>query len=213
MIRDRIGDSLISTGETVKSGGMLAALGRIYWLMACAGAIVIGVTLPTLLVCWNASTPLTSLILDGGGPISPSIAQVMEDFILVEIIATVGCGPGALCLGLLLYGRLSRRAKEQQTEASALIKRGLFFGMGLAYLNLPGYLAIIFMPSQDHPDIKFAKIMLLFAVSGASCGVWIAWQAYRSAHEGERFLPRFTLSTLMGLVFGWGLLMAVFAPR
>jgi len=57
------------------------------------------------------------------------------------------------------------------------------------------------------------RIALLFVVTGATCGAWIAWQAYRERHPERGFFPRFSLRTLIVGAFSWGLLLAVYMPQ
>lgn len=92
----------------------------------------------------------------------------------------------------------------------AAIHFGMWAGALLAFANLPGYFVAGILKQQPWWGLKMA---LLFAVAGASSGMWIAWQAYRAVHPEKRFWPQYSLATLLIVVIAWGALMGVFAPQ
>ncbi|MCY3018237.1 MAG: hypothetical protein NTW87_04290 [Planctomycetota bacterium] len=200
-------------GQGLRDKGFGDLRGRQYWLGACAGAVVIGVTLPTLLVCFHAGRQGVFWALTHGpqDPVEPPPwSDVAGGWVALQAIATVACGPGAVVLALLLY-RFCKGVALWPTAPPLqhVVRYGMALGAVMAFLNFPGYLVGLVLDGQRYPT---AKVALLFVVAGASAGMWIAWQAYRAAHPKERFWPRYSLATLLLVVFAWGLLLMVFAP-
>lgn len=150
--------------------------------------------------------------LKGADPHKPFIFpdippdQILFQFATLCAVATFLCGPGAAVLAFLVFGYLKRFQLRNRVEPARLIWRGMGVGMAVSILNLPGFLAGLVLHS-------FSLTFLLFAVAGANCGAWIAWQAYRATEPAARFFPRFTLATLLALVFGWGVILALFMPQ
>ncbi len=193
---------------------------------ALLGAILIGVSVPTVLVCWNSGSSGPELMpwhhhkpawkaakAHPGRPVPHeefSIGKLIGSWIWLQVVATIGCGPGALILGQVVYARVLGSASNAEATLRRNIVNGIFGGALLAFFNLPGYYAPLVMVDDDY---RLEKLLLLFAVAGASSGAWIAWQAWRAVHPEENFWPRFSLGTLMIAVFAWGALLAVFAPK
>jgi hypothetical protein len=208
--------TLIAFGRSMKEARAGDVLRRQCWLWALIGAVVLGVTLPTILVCWTGGRegPWAFDFGPGAPPAPPANADIdwsrlIMDWIGTQVVATIGCGPGAIVLGLWLFAGGKMRATHDTATLHSTVKYGIITGCVLAFLNLPGYLANVLIREG-----ALYKVPLLFAVAGASSGAWIAWQAWRAVHPEERnFWPRFSLGTLMVFVIGWGALMAVFAPK
>jgi hypothetical protein len=184
------------------------------------GAVALGVTLPTLLVCWNCGRlGVTRFTDDYGVPYEPTCSQILDRCVGLEVIATVACGPGALILTAFLYANLKRGAGEAETRLREVVERGMFLGACLAFLNLPAYGCVALLPETSRllPEtsrfLLGLKVMALFAVAGASAGAWIGWQAWRATHTKEPFWPRYSLLTLIVVVVAWGALMGLFAPK
>jgi hypothetical protein len=178
-----------------------------YWLMSCVGAIVIGVTLPVLLVCWNCwrTGPLLPMDDDFASAGGPPLIVVLDRSAGLLFIATFCCGPGAVLLAVILHNVLSAMKGGEPHE---IMRKGALLGAVLAFLNVPGFMAGALL----HGDYVGFRLACLFLVSGATCGAWIAWQAYRSNNAAPLF-PRYSLRTLLVIVFLWGLLLAIFAPQ
>ena len=209
-LNENIGDSLISLGQNVKAARTRGIIERQCWLWALIGAVVIGVTLPTILVCWNCGQrgPLNGL---SEVPwLNRPWQDVAADWVGLQVVATIFCGPGAVILGLLLYSSCKKRCVSESKTLRETIVYGMWVGGLAAFLNFPGYFSGGLI--RGNGRVLFL-VPLLFAVAGASCGAWIGWQAWRALHPEERFWPRFSLGTLMIAVFAWGLLLAVFAPK
>lgn len=187
------------------------------WRCACwaaLGALVIGVTLPTVLVWWNCGgLPLRRMQKDPPtqtGNVQTWI-EVSEDLAILELIATFFCGPGAVILSLVVFALTRRVTRNESSTLQTVILYGMGVGAGLAFSNVPGYFAGEFMHGET--STVGLKLGLLFLVAGASSGAWIAWQAYRAEHAEARFWPRFSLRTLTLAVIAWGALLGVFAPK
>jgi thioredoxin 1 len=184
-------------------------LTRRYWLMACLGALVIGVTLPVLLVSWHTwprgpFAEFNANLNENTGPVPAlSFGEFAHDCVGLQITATIFCGPGAMILALLMYLYL-RNSFPADAEARRM-KVGIALGATLAFFNFPGYLAGALFHS-------WLRLIALFIVAGATSGSWIAWQAHRARNDQAGILPRYTLKTLLVIVVVWGGLMAVFAP-
>lgn len=183
------------------------ALLRQYWLFSIVGAVIIGVTLPTLLILWHTKF-LT--VTGRGTPPALAFPHVLVISLALEAAATAFCGPGAVFLGLLLYAGLSGGPKNPPLPARKSIKQGAIWGAGIAFLNLPGYLVLVVLDMNT--PMGWLQLVLLFVVSGASCGMWIGWQAFRSDHPDASVFPQYSLKALMALVISWGVLLAVFNP-
>ncbi|MCZ7645465.1 MAG: hypothetical protein M5U26_09305 [Planctomycetota bacterium] len=186
-----------------------------YALSALLGALLLGVLLPCVLTYWH----------QGQGSIWKHVSMDDTDLELTDgnwypvellglaAIALVGCGPGALVLTAMLLGIL-RKSQDAEHEAKRRTDReflsvGAVWGACLAFGNFPGYLVGIFLD----PDVwVFPRVVVLFAVTGASCGFWIAWQVFREAHPDRGILPPFGLGRLVLLVLGWGALLWLFQP-
>jgi hypothetical protein len=80
----------------------------------------------------------------------------------------------------------------------------MVLGVACAFLNLPGYAAGMY--------VGLPRLLALFVVAGATCGLWIAWQAYRNIHPEAGCFPQYRLSTLLMLVIAWGVVLALFTP-
>ena len=118
--------------------------------------------------------------------------------------------------------------RRQATQVKAL-GWGSLIGAGFSFLNLPvyfcaGYVAIIEMGMHrmdrvvmgflgQEPLEYFSRAFVLFTFTGATCGAWVGWQAYKERHPKCGFFPRFSLRTLVLLAMGWGMLLALFMPE
>ena len=100
-------------------------------------------------------------------------------------------------------------AIEKDDEAPAM-RKGALIGCLLGFTNVPGYFANILLAPTPNPGLRLVS---LFAVTGATCGAWLGWQAYRHRHGRKAWFPRFNLSTQIFLVMGWGVLLALFMPE
>ena len=118
------------------------------------------------------------------------------------------CGPGAVILAGILMAIQRKAALRLEDAEGNFIWKGTWFGAGMAYLNFPGYLSIFFFERE----FAVFRTGMLFFVTGATCGAWIAWQAYKERHPERGFLPGFSLRTLVLFSFGWGGLLWLFRP-
>ncbi len=179
-----------------------------YWLWALAGAVFIGVTLPCLLVVLHR---LPFGVLENSPAQNPSAKEVLVQALILQIFATLFCGPGALVLAGILYAILKSYWRSKKPSLHAFMCIGMILGAVSAFANFPGYICIELLRHGD--PLRGVRVTLLFAVTGATCGSWIAWQAYRSYEPGVSLLPRYSLKTLLGVVLAWGALLAFFTPR
>lgn len=185
------------------------------WAWALVGSIVIGVTLPTLLVCMNCGRRGVFPGLPGDGsegpPVPPSWEKLIIDWTGLQAAALMFCGPGAAILAWWLFLAAEKASHpDEGASAQKIIKREMIFGAIAAFVNLPGLGAGLILP---YDRLVWVRLPLLFIVAGASSGAWIGWQAWRSAHPEERLIPRFSLGTLLLVLVAWGALLAVFAPK
>lgn len=175
----------------------VAPIGCLYYIWAALGSILIAVTLPVLLVALRVCIhPQRS----GEDAVAMLLAMVAGAAFL--------CSPLTIILSSVLLMMLAQ-SKEVRTMKQT-IQAGAIRGVGMAFLNLPGYFSAAFMIRDD--SFAVLRMILLFIVAGSSCGVWIGWQAWRVRNPGERFFPRFTLQTLLLFVFLWGGVMLAFQP-
>ncbi|MEI6233975.1 MAG: hypothetical protein WCT04_13040 [Planctomycetota bacterium] len=168
-------------------------------IKAALGSIFIGVTLPSILVCLH----LYEIKLGG-----PPHEIMQEEFVILLVAGTIFCGPGASVLSSILLLILERRSLVWTLQQT--MWGGVLGGIAMAFLNVPGYMVGFIL--EDDPYV-YSRVTLLFAVAGSTCGLWIAWVAWRSQHPGERFLPRFSLRTLIVVVLLWGAVMLAFQPK
>lgn len=190
---------------------------RRYAGTAVCGALLLGVLVPCLLTFWNmghgsgsgfAVGNLSSQTEDGG--------WYIKDLIWLISVAGIGCGPGALVLsGILIVFfrylmRLDRQASQLWKADRHYLIAGCLAGATAAFANFPGYLVGELLNSED--DLRSLRVLTLFAVTGATCGTWIAWQVYREFHPGLGLFPRISLAGLIALVLGWGALLFLFQP-
>lgn len=191
------------------SATSLARFGpHLAWAML--GILVVGITVPCVLTWLHNHGGLFPLFPDSDSiPISHSWSAT--DLLLLEVIALIGCGPGALILTLLLFHLLRRSGQlENETERGVMLQ-GAMLGALLAFFNFPGYLSSEFYKGGDS-GVMLLRIGLLFAVTGATCGAWTAWQVYRAKHPERGLFPRFSLFTLVCAAMAWGVLLIVFMP-
>ena len=180
-----------------------------YRIAAVLGSIPIGVAVPTLLVFWHTRF-LTGGTLAGGTAQIRSIGEILMNGAGIEAMATIFCGPGALVLALILFAILDRYTPPTPGDAGGFMTRGMVLGAILAFANFPGYLVMALL-DMSVPD-EVVRLVLLFAVTGASCGSWIGWQVHRSRVENAPFFPQFSLKMLLGFVLAWGTVMAIMRP-
>ena len=167
------------------------------YIKAVVGSVFIGVTLPSILVIMRCihQPQYTHGLYSEIGPIGTFAA------------ALFGCGPGAVLLSCVLLSTLSNRKDELTLRET--FKAGAVSGIKFAFLNVPGYLVFTILVDDN---FAIVRVLMLFVVAGATCGMWIAWQAWSGWYAETRILPRFTLSTLMVFVFAWGAVMLLFQP-
>ncbi|MBI3829318.1 MAG: hypothetical protein HY291_07365 [Planctomycetes bacterium] len=176
-------------------------------LFAIAGALFLGVLVPTLLTAMHTVDQEPLRIPESQIPYV--FLRFLVKFLVLVICAAAGCGPGAALLaGYFLY-RLMKHPCTKEADERAAISHGAKLGALFAFFNLPGFLALVFL---YYEDFAFLRVLALFMITGATCGGWIGWQAYRAHHLERGFFPRFTLGTLVSLALGWGALLVLFGP-
>lgn len=170
-------------------------------LSAALGSVIVGVTLPVLMVCYHNAN--SNINIHGYMQVAIIIAYL-------EIAATIVCGPGAVLLSVLLLIYMSRR-RDQYADSHQLVTASMWRGAVISFLNFPGLLAMGLVGPEDSA-MPVVRIIAMFLVAGASSGAWVGWQVYRQSHPDTPLLPRYRLSTLLLLVIAWGALMGIFAP-
>ena len=176
---------------------------------AIGGVLVVGIFVPCLLTWLHAHGGLFPFL---DFPDSDVVRTPWNptDLALLQLVALVGCGPGALLLTMGLFAAARKSPRLAEPRENEIMRLGALSGALLSFANFPGYLSGVFYSSETY--LTILRIGLLFAVTGATCGAWIAWQAYRERHPERGFLPRFSLRTLIAGAFSWGLLLFVFMP-
>ena len=179
--------------------------------LIAAGSVFFGVTLPVLLCVLNCSGEsfednLGEKVSQSDG--ATNIVSIAKGIIGLEFTAILFCGPGAIILGLLLYSYLRLESKNMTEDA--LIHTSIWRGAFLAFANIPGFLAIVLLGPPE--GLALLRVGALYIVAGATSGMWVAWQVCRQNNPQCGFLPRYRLSTLMGIVIAWAALLAFFAP-
>jgi hypothetical protein len=160
-----------------------------YLVLTIMGSVFIGAVLPSMLVCmriWYIG--------------HHDIAEVM-------LLAILGCGPGAMALSFVLFFVFMANSPRWTLKRARVM--GAFWGAAASFTNIPGYLVISLMERDSSPILR---TFLLFLVTGATCGSWVAANAWLVHRPRDPFWPRFSLRTLMILMLAWGTLMAVFRP-
>jgi len=176
-------------------------------LWALLGAVVLGVVVPTLLTAMHTydAEPMNV----SASQVSGAFGRFVLKFLMLMVFAGLGCAPGAVLLALLLFYFLQKHPESKLEHERALIERGAKRGALAAFANLPGFLALVFLWQED---FAILRVLLLFLVTGTTCGAWIGWQAYRASHMDRSLFPRFTMGTLLALVMSWGVLLVLFGP-
>ncbi|MCW8132018.1 MAG: hypothetical protein KIS92_16850 [Planctomycetota bacterium] len=179
-------------------------------LPAMLGSVVIGAIVPCVLT-WVRLEGHSEVFHEWSRSfgVEPSEPWQFSHLAGMMGASALACGTFSLFLAIMLKRHLVNTCSEQ-TESKALERRSAKLGALVAFLNFPGYLALVLFPLQVR---SFFQVLLLFLVTGATCGLWIGWQAYRVYQPDLGFVPRFTLRTLMALVFAWGVLLALFSPQ
>jgi len=137
------------------------------------GSLLICVVVPTILFGLRDA----SEIARGDGAI-----------ILLIITVPIFVGPGLLILARVLLGTLRRKCDSgiKDEGLHRLLVNGAISGALLAFLNFPGYVGYLHLARDPHPILRLAVI---FIVTGALCGVWIAWQAFKERNPDRGFIP------------------------
>ena len=169
---------------------------------ALAGALVLALLIPSGLVGLRLSA---KVFAEG----SISRWELLS-------MAVGGTLPAALVLAPVLLWRLRKFPGMQEKDEGFALALGAARGGLLAYANLLAYPLLQSLAKSKHLERHdgwdIFRFLALFAVTGACCGSWIAWQAYRERHPQRGFLPRFSLRTLVILSLGWGGLLWLFRP-
>lgn len=205
-------EELEGFASALRSGRAIVWLWRFvlrqYWLWTVIGALVLGLGFPIILVLWNNGivNNLLAVLQD------PSLYYSL-DWERVDVMifgAVVLCGPIAMFLALAVYRDLYIQSRREDAKLGEVARRGVIAAVLLAFLNVPGYLVFLFLDANAVSI--FIKVPMLFIVAGASCGLWIAWQAWRETHKDAPFFPRYSLIWMLALMLCWAGLLAVFAP-
>lgn len=181
---------------------------------ALAGVMAIGVLVPSLLIwCRTGNIGITrfegSLSSSGNQPVK--LEWNLSDMGALTLGAAFMCGPGALVACVYGMGRLRlMRAIQHGSERVAMAKGGRL-GVFFAFLNLPAFFGAKFFRGED--EWWWLRFAALLAITGASCGAWVGWQAYKEWHTERGMFPAFTLQTLLVLVILYGFLVGLYFPR
>jgi len=181
------------------------------WGVGMFGALMLGVGLPVLLV--NISYGMHSLY-GGHGQQDPNgtvwLGARLGEMLSLMIIGSIFCSPGVVVLGSAVFSISLADARRGNSWREVLMGACVLGGL-LSFLNLPGYLCLELLGNDI--GVRVLKVIILFLVAGVAAGAWLARVAWRVVHPQERWIPAFSLTTLLGLVLVWGVIMAVFAPR
>jgi len=183
-------------------------LASVHFRWAVFGIMAVGILIPCVLTWLHAHGDLfPAVFLEVNENRMP---WNLFDLMFLLFIALIGCGPGAFLLGLFAFTTMRRARCLKASRENEAMRHGALLGAALAFANFPGYLSAVFYEGED---LIALRIALLFVVTGATCGAWIAWQAYRERHPERGLFPRFSLRTLIVGAFSWGLLLAVYMPQ
>jgi hypothetical protein len=183
-------------------------LTRPNWFFACGGALLIGLVLPSFLVCWHSSFHLKwDASLLAILPFTPATNNALDNLVALELATALYCGPFAMLGAIGIYRSLQRLSLK--AGANVLVPEGGLLGGCCALMNFPAYAAIHFI--DWHAALGPLLFITLIVVSGVSSGAWIGWQVYRARHNASWF-PRYGLGTLVVAVLIWGLLLTCYAP-
>ncbi len=205
--------------DDADSFARLRRLHGAYGLLACAGSVVIGVTLPVLLVAWYVQFRSLDSLMSAEvlvKPTLPGIQLILTNLYYLEGTALILCGPPAFALAGGLYLWQRDMAEDRCTNFHKFQLKGAAIGAALALLNIPGWYAASLLEAGTFSEQRhwvLPMLGVLFAVAGSSCGLWITWQAWRYHHPECGVIPRYSLKTMMVLIFMWGGLMALFKPH
>jgi len=192
--------------------GFIRSLSRQYWLLSVVWTLSVGITVPVLLTCFCCGGRWDSYIQKQVIVTAPPASglAVLVQFVQLEFLAIVFCGPGAFVLTLIAYAILVRSAQKDR-PLYMMIDQGAIIGTALAFANLPGYLSGFLLNWER--SLTEVRVTGLFIIAGTVSGTWIAWQAYRATHSEARFFPQYSLKTLLLLVIFAGCVMMLYAPR
>ena len=177
-------------------------------IAAVFGAVVLGVLVPCALAAMQIEFPV-----HGDGDVDTTVTSIdryLQNAVILSFFAGFFCGPGAVILAAVIMIWLRRKLRNEACAQSGLIRQACLMGIVAAFLNLPGYMCGGILP---HDHLREIRVVTLFVVTGATCGAWIGWQAWRERDPKAGFIPRFSLRLLILLTLGWGILLALFIPR
>ncbi|HYG77820.1 MAG TPA: hypothetical protein VEK08_22630 [Planctomycetota bacterium] len=180
---------------------------------ALLGSVLIGVILPTFLVCWcSGAKGVLNLIIKTkmntkGKPLPDlSLDELAGNWSGMLVQALILCGPIAIGLANIVFDKCLERTRKRSTPNQ---RYAVLLGAAISIFNLPGWGVVMYLP----PDgLVLLRTFLLFVVAGSSCGLWISWHAQRSVDSHKPYWPQFSLGTLLIMILSWGALMAIFAP-
>ena len=174
-------------------------------LPAIGGTVALGLALPILMLWWHFRGTAAAFVR--GGP--PEEWNIHAFFFLLGHAASVGSWIAA-AFSIVLLRTLRRYTEVNRFGEDPVIIIGAGAGMLASLLGMPSYFAIRFPAPSALDEVRFLFLLL---ATGATCGAWIGWQAYRERWRARGPLPRFSLLSLIVLTLCWGALVGLYAPE
>ena len=173
-------------------------------LHALVGTAFFHFTLPVMLPWLKASGKLRQ----SDGTAAGSLWNIDE---LTALFVKVGTGSaiGSMVMAMLVMKLIRGFPRDTPFKEFPHVLGGAIFGAPLALMNIPGYMAMAYLPMDR---FWLPRYILLFAYTGVVCGAWTGWQAYRENHTERGMLPELSVWSFIETLLAIGFISLFFLP-
>lgn len=161
------------------------------------GACAIAVFFPVLVFCWR------------NNEFTRHATKIADTLFTASIIYGIFVCPGTIILSSILMWTMQNNVRL--CTRPDLLRNGAVLGALIAFFNIPVWL--IGAEFIHHEVFSIGQELVLIAVTGALCGMYIGARAWRAHYQQETIVLRFSLRTLVLVVLSIGALMTIFQPN
>lgn len=161
-------------------------------------------TLPVILPWIQANGRVRQ---SAGGP-AGNVFNI-EELTALFIKVGVGSAIGSMVMAMLVMKLIRGFPRDTPFKEFPHVLGGAIFGAPLALLNIPGYMAMAYLPMDR---FWLPRYILLFAYTGVVCGAWTGWQAYKEHHPDRGMLPELSIWSFIETVLAIAFIGVIFLP-